>query len=106
MCVDPMIRMLVLLFFIVACDVRQDARKEAVLEEYRRLKSDYEATEREACRSTILSLAETSVDSIILNLEIDPLKDTLYAPTIPDKPSFVPVDSAVFMDVPKSDTTL
>ncbi len=48
------------------------------------------------CRAEALLKAEEIVDSIILTWDLNPIDDTLYRPTIPDKPKYIPVDTSVF----------
>ena len=50
------------------------------------------------CKEDAIAKAEEYVDSVILSLKLKPIKDSLYQPAIPDKPSFVPIDSAVFKE--------
>ena len=48
------------------------------------------------CRQQAFIEAETHVDSLITELLINPLSDTLYQPDIPMKPEYIPVDNSVF----------
>ena len=94
---------LILAFFVaitgfLACTQNDEVLRNAVLDEYRRLRGEFEVTLIEDCDAAILELAEMSVDSIILELNIDPLKDSLYNPSLPVKPEFIPIDSAIFND--------
>ena len=46
------------------------------------------------CRKEAVRLAEIEVDSILAARAASPLNDSLYRPTVPGKPEFVPLDSA------------
>lgn len=48
------------------------------------------------CRSEAARIAEEIVDSLIYAQQLNPLQENQYNPTIPKRPVFVPVDSAVF----------
>ncbi len=54
------------------------------------------AKKQAECKQEAERIAETIVDSIIYELQINPLNDSGYSPPIPKRPEFVPVDSAVF----------
>ena len=48
------------------------------------------------CRQLALKTAEDIVDSILFNIDIHPINDSIYKPGLPKKPGFIPVDSSVF----------
>ncbi len=85
-------------FIATSCIGDNDKMRKAMMEEYKRLRTEYESEQKESCRLSLLLLAEKSVDSIILTMQINPIRDSLYSPDVPTKPKFVPVDSTVFID--------
>lgn len=87
----------VLLFIWCSC-VDDDLRTaEEAHEELTRMITRYSANHLERCKDNALRDAEYAVDSIIREWQINPI-DSLYSPVVPPRPSFVPIDSAVFIE--------
>ena len=51
--------------------------------------------QRAICRKEAFAIAENQADSIIFQLRINPLKEDLYQPTLPNKPDFIETDSTL-----------
>ena len=72
-------------------EIREQAMRELDIKiEILKKKKDQE------CRELAFIEAELYVDSVISAMSLYPIDDSLYAPPIPAKPTFIQVDSSVF----------
>ncbi len=79
-----------------SCEDPDIANRALALEEMQ-LKIELHTSKRmEECRKEAWLEAESYVDSIINEIEIDLIGKSVYQPIVPKKPKFTPVDSAVF----------
>ncbi len=83
---------MLLIFF--GCSMSQEEITRLATEEFKRKELLLKNERSLFCRQKVLEEAERQADSIILQLGINPLSDSLYRPVIPVKPTFVTTDSA------------
>lgn len=83
---------LVMVIFM-ACGMSEEEMVTLAKTEYERQVKILEIEQSKLCFKSALAIAEDKADSIIYFLRINPLKEDLYRPDVPDKPDFVPTDS-------------
>ena len=76
-----------------SCGLSEEEKLELARQECDRKLVAFEKEQRDNCRRAVLGEAERQADSIIISMNIDPLNEELYRPTIPPKPDFVPTDT-------------
>ena len=85
-----------MMFMISGCDESKEEIQAKVQAHYQTRVAELNAKKRAECRTEALRIAEIIADSIVYSLQINPLSDSLYQPSIPERPKYVPVDSSVF----------
>ena len=89
--------LLAIIFSSNACGIsEEEIELQAKIRLDRRVE-ELKAEKIKECKQEIYRKAEIIVDSIIREMSINPLNETLYKPTIPERPEFVEVDSNVFI---------
>ena len=76
-----------------SCGLSKEEMLELARQECDRKLAAFEKEQRDNCKRAVLGEAERQADSIIISMDIDPMKEDLYRPTIPPKPDFVPTDT-------------
>ena len=87
--------MFLLILALTGCGLSEDEFKRLATEEFERKAKLFRQDQKNLCLKTALEEAERQADSIISNIQFNPLRDTLYRPIVPPKPDYVPTDSAV-----------
>ena len=80
---------------LFGCGSSDEEMRKLAIEEFERKVKILKSEQRQLCFKSALIIAEQKADSIIFERRINPLRDSLYRPRIPEKPAFVPTDSAV-----------
>ena len=63
--------------------------------DFERQKAELRNEQFKICENNALIQAEQMADSIIREMRINPLKDSLYQPKAPPKPEYVETDSVI-----------
>jgi hypothetical protein len=82
---------------ILSCGLSDEEFKRLAKEEYDRKVSMLSQEKRNLCYREALIIAEQMADSIIRDMNLNPLQDTLYRPAKPERPSFIKTDTTILI---------